>query len=248
MKILASRSQEFSGDKKKALHQKKEDLLQALSDNFLSEVILPTFSIHADQISRSDIVSISEGSAGYEVQKPLISNINLLLSGSGRLAIIGPNGSGKSTLVKAILNDQSIHRIGTWLLPKPLEMGYLDQHYSTLDPDRTVLESLASQVNWLQPELRRHLNTFLFRKNEEVNVKVKSLSGGEKARLALALISANTPKLLILDEITNNIDLETKNHVIEVLKAYPGALIIISHDQDFLERLGSMGEYQLSNQ
>ena len=77
----------------------------------------------------------------------------------------------------------------------------------------------------------------MFRKNEEVNCEVKNLSGGEKARLSLARIAAKPPKLLILDEITNNIDLETKNHVAEILQEYPAAMIIVSHDKAFLEKI-----------
>ena len=77
----------------------------------------------------------------------------------------------------------------------------------------------------------------MFRKNEEVNALVSTLSGGEKARLSLAQIAAKTPKLLILDEITNNLDLETRDHVIQVLTAYPGAMIVISHDGDFLKAI-----------
>lgn len=71
-----------------------------------------------------------------------------------------------------------------------------------------------------------------------MNALVSTLSGGEKARLSLAQIAAKTPKLLILDEITNNLDLETKEHVIQVLKSYPGAMIVISHEVDFLEEIG----------
>jgi ATPase subunit of ABC transporter with duplicated ATPase domains len=82
------------------------------------------------------------------------------------------------------------------------------------------------------------LNDFLFRKNEEVNALANQLSGGERARLSLAQIAAKTPKLLILDEITNNLDLETKEHVSQVLKKYPGAILIISHDADFLAQIG----------
>ena len=90
---------------------------------------------------------------------------------------------------------------------------------------------------WPPSEVRKHLNDFLFRKNEEVNAKVSTLSGGEKARLSLAQIAAKTPALLVLDEMTNNLDLESKAHVIQVLKDYPGALIVISHDEDFLNKI-----------
>ena len=84
--------------------------------------------------------------------------------------------------------------------------------------------------NWDQLSIRQHLVNFLFRKNEEVNATVHQLSGGEKARLSLAQIAAKTPKLLILDEVTNNLDLETREHMIQVLREFPGAMIIISHD------------------
>ncbi len=91
--------------------------------------------------------------------------------------------------------------------------------------------------HWSAAEIRQHLKDFLFRKNEEVQALVQQLSGGEKARLSLAVIAANTPRLLILDEIANNIDLETRHHMITVLNHYPGALIIISHDEDFLKAI-----------
>lgn len=124
------------------------------------------------------------------------------------------------------------------LAPKIVDIGYLDQHYGTLSSEKTVLETIATlMTNWSHIEVRRHLNDFLFRKNEEVCASVAQLSGGEKVRLSLAQIAAKTPKLLILDEITNNLDLETKQHVIEVLKNYPGAMIVISHDADFLEEM-----------
>ena len=91
------------------------------------------------------------------------------------------------------------------------------------------------------------LLNFLFRKNEEVNALVATLSGGEKARLSLAQIAVKTPKLLILDEVTNNLDLETRMHVIEVLREYPGALLVISHDADFLKQIGATDGYCIKN-
>ncbi len=90
---------------------------------------------------------------------------------------------------------------------------------------------------WNHAEIRKHLNDFLFRKNEDVNAKVSQLSGGEKLRLSLAQIAVKTQKFLILDEITNNVDLPTKNHIMEFLNAYPGGYIIVCHDNAFLEKL-----------
>lgn len=96
-------------------------------------------------------------------------------------------------------------------------------------------------------DIRRHLNDFLFRKNEEVNACVFMLSGGEKARLSLAQIAAQTPKLLILDEITNNLDLDTRLHVIQVLQVYPGSILVISHDDEFLEAINVTNRYHINN-
>ena len=139
------------------------------------------------------VVQISNGSVGYCEGQPLLSGIALSLACGERIAITGDNGSGKSTLIKAILGDESVYKTGDWHVIKREDIGYLDQHYGTLNPDKTVLETIADLVpNWPHAEVRRHLNDFLFRKNEEVNSPVSTLSGGEKARLSLAQIAANT--------------------------------------------------------
>jgi ATPase subunit of ABC transporter with duplicated ATPase domains len=136
------------------------------------------------------------------------------------------------------MGKKHINRSGTWNTPSEGQIGYLDQHYDTLDPKFSPWESIVKEApQWSREQCREHLNNFLFRKNEDINTKISSLSGGEKARLSLALIAATTPTLLIVDEVTNNLDLRTREHVIEILKAYPGALLAISHDEDFLEAI-----------
>ncbi|CAO4839512.1 MAG: Vitamin B12 import ATP-binding protein BtuD [Holosporales bacterium] len=235
----AGKAEETSGHKKSAIDKRKSDLSESLSDLRLPEIIIPKFSIEGSEMGKGLVVQISNGSVGYINGKPLLSEISLSLACGERVAITGDNGSGKSTLIKAILGDESVYKAGDWHVVKSDNIGYVDQHYGTLNPDKSVLETIADLVpNWPHAEIRRHLNDFLFRKNEEVNAIVSTLSGGEKARLSLAQIAAKTPKLLILDEITNNLDLETKEHVIQVLKYYSGAMIVISHDPDFLEEIG----------
>lgn len=235
----AGRAEETSGRKKSALDHRKQDLTEHLSDLRLPEIIVPKFSLSGSDAGRGMIIQISGASVGYFEGQPILSGISLSLGSGQHMAITGDNGSGKSTLIKAILSDESIYKTGDWYVIKREDVGYLDQHYGTLHPDKTVLETIADLVpDWPHTEIRRHLNDFLFRKNEEVNALVSTLSGGEKARLSLAQIAAKTPKLLILDEITNNLDLETKEHVAQVLKAYPGAMIIISHEADFLKEIG----------
>lgn len=235
----AGRAEETSGRKKSAIDHKKQDLTERLSNLRLPEIIVPKFSLSSASIGDRTIVSIIDGTIGYPGKKPLLQKISLSMRSKDRIAIQGDNASGKSTLIKAILDDTNIIKLGNWTVPKLIDIGYLDQHYATLSAEKTVLETIAELApTWSHIEVRRHLNDFLFRKNEEVNTIVAQLSGGEKARLTLAKIAALTPKLLILDEITNNLDLETRRHVIEVLKNYPGAMIVISHDDDFLKEIG----------
>jgi ATPase subunit of ABC transporter with duplicated ATPase domains len=246
--LKAMKAEKSQSKKLKAIDHTKQHFVSQLSNLRLPEIITPTFSLNSADVGDRTIVSINDGSIGYASDRRVLSNINLAVSGKDRFAIIGDNGSGKSTLVKGILNDPSIFKEGEWFTPKRDNMGYLDQHYSTLDPNQTVFEAIAILAPyWSYAEVRRHLNDFLFRKNEEINAYVSTLSGGEKARLSLAQIAAKTPKLLILDEITNNLDLETKDHVAQILQNYPGAIIIISHDADFLKEIGISEEYKLNN-
>lgn len=235
----AGRAEKTSGRKKSAIDHKKQDLIERLSNLRLPEIIVPKFSLNSADVGDRTIISISDGRVGYAEKKPLLQKISLSISSRDRISIQGDNASGKSTLIKAILDYDSVIKSGNWHTPKLQDIGYLDQHYGTLSAEKTVLEIIADLVpSWSHIEVRRHLNDFLFRKNEEVNAPISTLSGGEKARLTLAQIAARTPKLLILDEITNNLDLETKEHISQVLKAYPGAMIVISHDADFLEEIG----------
>jgi ATPase subunit of ABC transporter with duplicated ATPase domains len=227
------------GRKKAAIDHKKQALTEKLSSLRLPEELTPRFSLTSAEIGDRTIISVSEGSVGYVDSKPILGRINLSIGSKDRICIAGDNASGKSTLIKAFLQDTSVIRAGDWYLCKVNEIGYLDQHYKTLSAEKSVYQTIADLVpTWPMIEVRRHLNDFLFRKNEEVDTLVAQLSGGEKARLSLAQIAARTPKVLILDEITNNLDLETKAYVAQVLKAYPGALIVISHDADFLDEIG----------
>ena len=242
----ARRAEETSGRKKNDIRQKKMELSHKLAQTRLPEIIIPRFALGSAPVSASKaIVAIADGACGYG--HPVLDNIFLTLAAGGRLGITGSNGSGKSTLAKAIVNDKAVIKSGTWTLPSPEDIGYLDQHYATLDRAATVLNTIqATAPHWGMVDIRRHLNDFLFRKNEEINACISTLSGGERARLSLAQIAASPPKLLILDEITNNLDLETRLHVTQILKPYPCALIVISHDIDFLTDIGIENFYDLS--
>lgn len=243
-KAKADRAASTSSRNRAQIRTSREDLLEKLQDLRLPEIIVPKFSISAEGIGIKTILAAKEGAIGYE--EWVVTNINFSLLSQERLALIGDNGSGKTTILRGILGDPLVKKSGEWFVPKIQDIGYLDQHYGTLDPQKTVLETIQEvQSSWSHGEVRRHLNDFLFRKNEEVNALVNTLSSGEKARLSLAQIAAKTPKLLILDEVTNNVDLETREHIIQVLKKYPGALLVISHDRDFLEEIGVEKVYKV---
>lgn len=245
-KACALRAEQTSGRKKVAIGDKKQALSERLSALRLPEAIVPKFSLSASDRGNKTILSISEGSVGYLGAALVLNDVHLTLRSQDRIAILGENASGKSTLVKAILEYPAVIKSGHWLLPKRIDIGYLDQHYNTLSMGQSVYETISACVPaWPHAEIRCHLNDFLFRKNEEVNALVEQLSGGEKVRLCLAYIAAMTPSLLILDEITNNLDLETKTHVVEVLKEYPGAMIVISHDDVFLKEISVEDSYEI---
>jgi ATPase subunit of ABC transporter with duplicated ATPase domains len=234
----ASRAEQTSGKKKSVIDNRKSDLIDSLKSKKLPEVINPKFSITSSEIGNKTLLHIISGSVWYEEGKIIASDINIKISAKDRVAIKGNNGSGKTTILKAILNDKSVQKSGGWYIVDIEEIGYLDQNYSSLNPKNTVFETIQNLMgSWSNNDIREHLNSFLFKKNEAVNTIVRDLSGGEKARLCLAQIAAKTPKLLILDEITNNLDLETKKHVAQVLKDYPGGLMIVSHEDKFLDEI-----------
>ncbi len=235
----ANRASQTNGKRKAAIDKKKQHLIEQISDLRLPKVILPKFSLSSNYVFGSNILSISGADIGYKEELIILKNVSLSLSANERISIIGRNASGKSTLLKAIFGKNNIFKTGNWHLPNTQHIGYLDQHYSNLNPQDSVIDHVHKiRPDWHEIDVRKHLNSFLFHNNEEVSNLVCNLSGGEKARLSLSLIAAKSPRLLILDEITNNLDLETKEHVVQVLRKYPGSMIIVSHEENFLQSVG----------
>lgn len=227
-----------SHDKTAELRQQQSKILDQKEQlKNIPHVLKPTFSLKVTDLERGTVVSISEGIIGY--QEPVLKQICFSLAIGERLALVGDNGSGKSTLFKALLHDAAIKRLGEWQVPALQNIVYIDQHQSHLNPNETVYEAIKkSMPNSSQEVIRTHLSHFLFRSSSEVSKQVRHLSGGQRMRLCLAELAADTPHLLLLDEITNALDLETRQHVIDVLKVYPGAFIVISHDEPFLHAIG----------
>ncbi len=140
------KAEKSQGKKLKNINETKNDLNNKLADLRLPEIIIPKFSIEGSDAGRSVVIQISWASVGYCEGQPILSGIALSIACGERIAIICDNGSGKSTLIKAILGDESVCKTGEWHVIKREDIGYLNQHYGTLNPDKTVLETIADLV------------------------------------------------------------------------------------------------------
>lgn len=169
--------------------------------------------------------------------KVIIANLNLLISRNDRLALIGANGTGKSTLIKLIM-EKLKQTSGEMRSGVNLEVAYFDQHREALDLNQTVQEIVGEgkqevMVNGRSRHVLGYLQDFLF-SPKRARTPVKALSGGEKNRLLLARLFLRPSNLLILDEPTNDLDIETLELLEEVVANYSGTVILVSHDRDFV--------------
>ncbi|WP_260063117.1 ABC-F family ATP-binding cassette domain-containing protein [Ruegeria sp. B32] len=181
---------------------------------------------------------------------PIVRNLDLLVQRGDRVAFVGPNGVGKTTVLKMLLGEVEPDE-GSVTLGTNLEIAVFDQTRAQLDPEMTLWDSLTGD-----PEMRvtgkadqvmvrgqpkhvvGYLKEFLF-DERQARAAVKSLSGGEKARLLLAKLMAKPSNLLVLDEPTNDLDVETLDLLQELLDDYDGTVLLVSHDRDFLDRVAT---------
>ena len=174
---------------------------------------------------------------------PVVRGLDLRVIRGDRLGIVGPNGAGKSTLL-GLLTGTTVPDTGTVRVGTALQMETLDQRRDQLDSTRTLAETLTGgsgdQVHVAgQPRhVIGYMKDFLFGP-EQARTPVGVLSGGERGRLALAVAMARPSNLLVLDEPTNDLDLETLDMLQEMLSEYPGTVLLVSHDRDFLDRVAT---------
>ncbi|MDQ0254165.1 ATP-binding cassette subfamily F protein 3 [Evansella vedderi] len=195
------------------------------------------FRFEIERQSGNDVLQVNDLAVGYDGGK-LFENINLKLTRGESVALIGPNGIGKSTLIKAI--SKKLKPIeGTIEYGSNVSIGYYDQEQTELTSNKTVLQELWDDYpQTLEKDIRTVLGNFLFSGDDVLKI-VADLSGGEKARLALAKLMMKKANLLILDEPTNHLDIDSKEVLESALIEYPGTLLFVSHDRYFVNRMAT---------
>jgi len=171
-------------------------------------------------------------------EKPIINDLDLLLMRGDKVAFVGPNGCGKSTLIKVILGMQDVDS-GKVQLGTNLEVAYFDQHRSQLDPEQTVMDNVGDGKQDIEFQGRsRHilsyLQDFLFSPKQS-RTPVRALSGGERNRALLAKILLKPSNILVLDEPTNDLDIETLELLEQIVANYQGTVLLVSHDREFVD-------------
>ena len=192
----------------------------------------------ADPERTVDIIAdLKELDCGYSENDIILKKVNLMLIAGDRIGLLGRNGQGKSTLIKTLCSVlKPVH--GTVTLGKGIKIGYFAQHeLDQLSGQMSALDHLrAIDHNAKEKDLRTFLGSFSF-SGDKATQKVEDMSGGEQARLALAIVAYQKPNLLLLDEPTNHLDLDMREALSLALSSYRGALILVSHDRHLLEAI-----------
>lgn len=197
-----------------------------------------SFSFEIERQSGNEVLNLENVSIGYDEHKYIVQQANLRIKKGESLALVGPNGVGKSTLLKGIVDKLSF-KTGTISFGSNVMVGYYDQEQANLTSNKTVLNELWDDYpSKPEKEIRTALGNFLFSGDDVLKI-VSTLSGGEKARLALAKLMLQKANFLILDEPTNHLDLDSKQVLENALIDYPGTLLFVSHDRYFINRIAN---------
>lgn len=206
-----------------------------------SQVGKATLSLAAEGGRTGDLVYRCEGvTFGYDPARPILRDVSLRLLRGERIGILGANGAGKTTLLRLLLG-QLTPQAGEQRIGANVQAAFFDQLRGALDPEATVAENVAEgkefvTIGGVRKHLYGYLGDFLFTP-ERARTPVKALSGGERARVLLARLFLNPGNVLVMDEPTNDLDIETLELLEEQLANYAGTLLLVSHDRDFIDRV-----------
>ena len=225
----------------KKYQQKKESLGNTLNLNKKDIKPKVIFLTSENESSRSSILQITDGLHGFG-DKVLIRDINFKLKSGDKLAIIGANGLGKSSFINKML-DGAIPGIKIFNQVRSI---YIDQKYKIVDSDKSIYSNIQQyNPGCNDQDIRKQLSNFMFK---NASIQASQLSGGEIARLALAKATLTSTHLLILDEPTNNLDIETIEIMSQAICNYTGTLIVISHDLKFISSINLQSVYEIKDQ
>ena len=195
------------------------------------------FSFEARRRTGEDVLQLTEMSKSFG-EKHLFHDLTLRVRAGDRVALIGPNGVGKSTLIKIIVGEEQPDT-GFIRYGSNVDIGYYDQHQSTLHADKTVLDEIWDRFPQMeQSNVRGALGMFLFT-GDDVFKPIHTLSGGEKGRVALTALMLRKDNLLLLDEPTNHLDMDSREVLEDALTDFGGTIITVSHDRYFINRIAN---------
>ena len=180
-------------------------------------------------------VDAADGSAPSSQETIVLAGLDLLIWHGERVGLVGPNGAGKSVLFRLILG-QATPSGGTIAIGPSVRIGYYDQEHQTLNYNTTLLDTVRGAAQMSESTAVSFLTKFLFT-YEQIRAKVSTLSGGERSRLQMALLTLTGANFLLLDEPTNNLDIAATEVLEETLETFEGTILVISHDRYFLDRV-----------
>lgn len=222
---------------KRAQSRRKQLSKMDKMDRPLGDESSASFSFNIEKRSGNDVLKVDNLSLQYpNAPEPTFRNANLHINRGERIVLIGPNGIGKTSLLKILIGKLQASS-GSFHLGTNVKVGYYDQEQANLSTNKTVLKELWDEYPLvMERDIRTILGNFLF-SGDDVLKSVNTLSGGEKARLALAKLMMQKANLLILDEPTNHLDIDSKEVLEAALMDFPGTILFVSHDRYFINRI-----------
>lgn len=248
--FFANKASKTAGQNQQKLEEHKNQAKDKIEITKTSKRKKAHISLENESGSKKrTLIRTNKFTVKLEEGRVLVENAEITILYGDRIVITGRNGVGKTMFVKALLDESTdLKTEGEAYLAQESNIVYLSQKYEIVDINLTLVENMQSVNKDLSYEqIRKLLGNFLFFNQEDINKKASVLSGGEVARLAFAMITAKPIDLLVLDEPTNNLDIDTVDSIVDALEDFLGAIIVISHNIEFLSKIGIEHAYVIND-